>query len=295
MKLGVIGLGRMGRAIAERLEETGAELVVWNRSPSRAEGLAAERADEPRGVIAKRDIVLSVLANAEAIDEVYFGPGGICTGPLDGKLVVEFCTNSPDTSERLAARIAQKGGEFLECPVGGTVAPARAGRLLGMAGGSDAAFARARPVLELLTRRLDHLGPVGTGSAMKLSINLPLMVYWAALGEALGLVLKKGIDPQLALDILADSSGAISAAKTRVPPIGHMLATGQSGDVNFALDGALKDMRLMEALAEEHGQVPAVISAARAKAESAVADRFGTLDASMMGLHGLATPKSEET
>ena len=80
-----------------------------------------------------------------------------------------------------------------------------------------------------------------------------------------------------------------------MPPIGHMLATGESGEVNFALDGALKDMRLMEALAEEHGQVPAVISAARAKAESAVADRFGTLDASLMGLHGLATPKSEET
>jgi 3-hydroxyisobutyrate dehydrogenase len=188
--------------------------------------------------------------------------------------------------QAFAAAVEARGGRFLECPVGGTIGPAREGQLLGLAGGTDAAFAAAEPVLRKLTRRLEHLGPVGTASAMKLAINLPLMVYWAALGEAVALALSRGVDPTLALDILSDSSGAIGAAKKRIPPIRDMLLNGQPGGVNFTLRNSIKDMKLMEALAAGTGRPSPVIAAARATAERAAEGGWGGYDGSLVGMFG---------
>lgn len=282
MKIGIAGLGNMGRAIAERLEEEGVALTVWNRSSGKAEGLAADVAATPAELASRVDIVLSILANDAATDAVYFGPDGFLAGDLSGTLIVEFCTQSPERSQALAKAVTDAGGAYLECPVGGTVAPARAGKLLGLAGGSAGDFETARPVLEKLTRRLEHMGPVGSGAAMKLSINLPLMVYWGALGEALGLARAGGVDPTLALDILADSSGAIGAAKTRVPPIREMVVNGDPGAVNIKLEVALKDIVAMVALAERNGSGNGIISAARRRAEAALANGFEGLDASLV-------------
>lgn len=289
MQIGLLGIGKMGRAMAERLVETGHAPVLWNRSPAKAEGIEGSTvAPTAAALVRECDVVISALANDAALEETYFGADGILSVALDGTVIVETCTTSPEMAQKLDAAVTEAGGLFLECPVGGTIGPARSGALLGLAGGSDAAFAKARPVLEHLTRRLEHLGPAGTGSAMKLAINLPLMVYWSALGESLGLVLKTGVDPSQALDILADSSGAIGAAKMRVPPILEMLLTGEPGAVNFSLANGLKDMRLMEALSASNGRPCPVVSAARAKAEQAAADGFAELDASMVGLHGQA-------
>jgi len=287
MKIGVLGIGNMGRAMAERFVAVGEAPVLWNRSRDKAEAVeGASVAATPAALAAEADVVISALANDTAIDAAYFGPDGLLSVPLDGTVIVETCTTSPETAQRLDAAVTGAGGLFLECPVGGTIGPARDGALLGLAGGSDAAFDKARPVLDHLTRRLEHLGPTGTGSAMKLAINLPLMVYWSALGEALGLALGKGIDPAQALDILSDSSGAIGAAKKRVPPIREMLVTGTPGPVSFSLTNALKDMALMEALSAAHGRPSPVITAARAKGEAAAADGFADIDCSMVGLHG---------
>ena len=211
---------------------------------------------------------------------------GCCRRTLKGCTVVEFCTMSPDQSRALAARVEGAGGAFLECPVGGTIGPARKGALLGLAGGTPEAFETTRPVLAHLTRRLEHVGPVGAGAAMKLSINLPLMVYWAALGEALGLARAGGIDPSLALDILADSSGAIGAAKTRVPPIRDTVVTGDPGAVNITMDIALKDMAEMVALAEAHGMAHEVVEAARGRAARASEGGWGGYDASLSAAWG---------
>lgn len=279
--IGIIGLGKMGRAIAERLIETGHELVVWNRSRSRADGLDVAQADTPADLAARTHLILSVLADDPAVDAVYRGADGLLGTDLSGRTIVEFCTMSPERARGLDSDVSAAGGAFLECPVGGTIGPARHGKLLGLAGGTDAAFETARPVLETLTRRLEHLGPTGSGAAMKLAINLPLMVYWSALGEALGLATSEGVDPSLALNILADSSGAIGAAKNRVPPIREMVVAGDPGAVNFALETALKDMGEMIALAERHEKRADVISAARHRAQSAMADGFAGFDASL--------------
>ena len=286
MTIGILGIGNMGRPVAEHLAEKGEALILWNRTLSKAEGVpAAEVAGSPREVAERADVVLSMLADDDAIDAAYRGPGGVLEADLAGRTIVEMCTTSPETVAALEREVEACGGLFLECPVGGNVVPARSGQLLGLAGGSRAAFESARPVLERMTRRLEHLGPVGTGAAMKLAINLPLMVYWSALGEALGLAIARGVDGATAIDILADSSGAIGAAKKRVPPIRDMLLLGDPGPVSLSLTNGIKDMRLMTGLARAADSPREVIEAALAKAEAAAADGWGGRDTSLVGLH----------
>ncbi|SLN76808.1 NAD(P)-dependent oxidoreductase [Roseisalinus antarcticus] len=288
MTIGVIGLGNMGHAIAERLAEGDDPLALWNRTAGKGADIAnGTEMPTPAAAAAESDVLLSVLANDAAIEAAYFGPDGLCSAPLDGTVVVEMCTTSPETTQRLAAAVEAKGGLFLECPVGGTIGPARAGTLLGLAGGSPEAFEAARPVLERMTRRLEHLGPVGTGAAMKLAINLPLMVYWGAVGEALGIALGQGIPTDLAVSILVDSSGAIGAAKNRVPPVAAMRTTGDPGSVSLSLANGIKDMGLMEALAARHGISSEVLSAARVKAMKAAEGGWTEYDTSLFGVFGL--------
>ena len=129
---------------------------------------------------------------------------------------------------------------------------------------------------------------------MKLAINLPLMVYWNALGEALGLALGNGLDKDLALNILADSSGAIGAAKTRVPPIGKALAGVGAASANFTLANGIKDMRLMKDLAASNGSGHQVVSAALARAEAAAEAGFLNLDCSLVAAFGQRNVQTAE-
>lgn len=286
MVTGIVGLGNMGRPMAEHLSDVGETLVLWNRTAEKAAGIAASTVLEtPRAVAESADVIMSVLANDTALDAAYHGPGGMLEADLTGKTIVEFCTTSPETVIALEQAVEARGGLFLECPVSGNVVPARSGQLMGLAGGKQAAFDSAQPLLAKLTRRLEHLGPTGSGAAMKLAVNLPLMVYWSALGEAVGLAMAKGVDPAVALDILADSSGAIGAAKKRVPPIYNMLVNGDPGEVSLSLTNGIKDMRLMDDLAKSSGSPSQVIAATLAKAEAAAADGWSEYDNALVGVH----------
>lgn len=287
MTIGIIGVGNMGRPIAEHLSEIGENLVLWNRTPQKAEGVPnSVIVAQPVDVVQGADVVLSLLADDTALQAAYHGPGGLLETDLSGKTIVEFCTTSPETVQALEIAVEARGGLFVECPVSGNVVPARSGQLMGLAAGKRAAFESAKPTLDKLTRRLEYLGDTGAGAAMKLAVNLPLMVYWSALGEAVGLAMSKGVDPTQALDILVDSSGAIGAAKKRVPPILKMLVEQDAGTVAFSLRNAVKDMKLMKSLAEENGRPSKVISAALLKAEAAAEDGWLDYDNSLVGVHG---------
>jgi 3-hydroxyisobutyrate dehydrogenase len=287
MATGIVGIGNMGRPIAEHLSEVGEALVLWNRTPEKAQGIPnSSVVATPRDVAEGSNIILSILANDTALHAAYHGPGGLLEADLTGKTIVELCTTSPQTVQALEQAVVARGGLFVECPVSGNVVPARSGQLMGLAGATQAAFDSAQPLLTKMTRRLEHLGPVGAGAAMKLAVNLPLMVYWSALGEALGLAMSKGVDPALALDILGDSSGAIGAAKKRIPPIHDMLVKGDPGAVSFTLTNAIKDMKLMTGLADEAGSPNGVISAVLAKAEAAAAGGWEAYDNSLVGVFG---------
>ena len=159
MRVGVAGLGRMGTAIAERLKEVGHDLVVWNRSPERTKPLAdagAEVAKSPAELATRAEAIVTILTDAAAIDTVYRGRSGNLAGGIAGTIVIDMSTVQPETEVRLAEEARAKGAAFVECPVGGTVGPARAGKLIGLAGGEEADVARARPILEQLCRRLEH-------------------------------------------------------------------------------------------------------------------------------------------
>lgn len=248
MKVGVAGIGRMGAAIAERLLKHGHQVTVWNRTPDKAQALTQHGATvsaSPAQLAASADIILSILTDANAIAAAYDGPAGLLSGAVAGKLFVEMSTVRPDTQRALAARIQAKGAAMIDCPVGGTTGPARDGKLLGFVGGDAADLARAQPLLEQLCRRIEHVGPVGSGASLKLAINLPLLVYWQAVGEALALCQPLGLDPARMVSIFADTSGGPNVLKTRGPMLAEALGGKVPANVTFDIDSIRKDLATM--------------------------------------------------
>ena len=254
MRIGVAGTGKMGAAIAARLIEVGHDVAVWNRTPDKAKAVTGATAvATPAEVAQDAEVVITSLTDAGALDAVYNGPSGLLSGDVAGKLFIDMSTVLPATEIALAEAARGKGAAFVECPVGGSTGPARQGKLIGLMGASDAAAARARPILDQLCRRVEHAGPVGSGAVLKFAVNLPLMVYWQALGEALALAHALPVDPGRLLDLLSDTSGAATIAKVRAPGIAAMLKGGDAGPVTFDVDGGIKDMRAMLAEAKSRG------------------------------------------
>jgi 3-hydroxyisobutyrate dehydrogenase len=281
MHIGIAGLGRMGTAIAERLKECGHTLTVWNRSPNKTKPLAAAGAAvaaTPAELASRVDTIITILTDAAAIDAVYGGPSGLLAGDVAGKLFVEMSTVQPEIETALAPKVRAKGAAFVECPVGGTTGPARQGKLVGMAGGEAADVARAKPVLDQLCRRLDHCGPVGTATAMKLAINLPLLISYQALGEALSLCRQVGLSPEQLVDLLGDSSGGTNALKARAGVVAKLLKGEDAGPAGFDVDGGLKDLRTMLAEGKARGIDLPMVEAAIRTFEEAKTKGLGSAD-----------------
>jgi 3-hydroxyisobutyrate dehydrogenase len=254
MKIGVAGIGKMGAAVAARLIEVGHEVAVWNRTPDKARAVAgATVVATPSELTRNADAIITLLTDTAALDAVYKGHAGLLGGDTAGKLFIEMSTVLPATEIALADAVRNKGATFVECPVGGSTGPARQGKLIGMIGAETADAVRARPILEQLCRRVEHAGPVGCGAVLKFTINLPLMVYWQALGEALALARSLPLDPARLMDLLSDTSGGPNVLKARGPGVATMLKGGDPGPVTFNVDGGIKDMQSMLAVARSRG------------------------------------------
>ncbi|HUQ25552.1 MAG TPA: NAD(P)-dependent oxidoreductase [Burkholderiales bacterium] len=245
MKIGIAGTGKMGAAMAQRLASVGHELSVWNRTAEKTRPLAEagmKVANVPADLLKTNDVIISMLGDAAAVDSVY---AQLFAASPQGKLFIEMSTVRPDVSRSLAAKARARGAAFVECPVGGSVGPAKEGKLFGFVGAEPADLARARPILEQLCRRVEHLGPVGSGASMKLAINLPLIVYWQALGEALCLIRGLNLDPTRVMDILGDTSGAPAMLKNRAGTIAAALAGKENPNVTVDIDTLRKDLQEM--------------------------------------------------
>lgn len=285
MKVGVAGIGRMGTAIAERLLKHGHQVTVWNRTPAKAQALAqhgAVVAATPAQLAASADIILSILTDTSAIAAAYDSPTGLLSTAVAGKLFVEMSTVRPDTQRALAGRIRTRNAAMIDCPVGGTTGPARDGKLLGFVGGDAADLTRARPVLEQLCRRIEHVGPVGAGASLKLAINLPLLVYWQALGEAYALCQPLGLDPARLIDIFADTSGGPNMLKTRGPMIAEALNGKTPANVTFNIDSIRKDLATMIEEARTLGYELPVAARALECFDGVARDGMGDGDAVML-------------
>lgn len=273
--IGIAGTGRMGTAFARRLIEMGHSVRVWNRTPERtgpAVAAGAEAVD--LAGLAAAEVILLSLTDAAASHAVL---EELARAGLGGRLVIEMSTLLPDEAEAIAAAATAAGADFVHCPVGGTVAPALKGQLLGMAGGTAAALDRAKPVLAALCRRVEHLGTVGAAARMKLAVNLPLALYWQTLGESLALLRGAGVPDELAVSLIADSSAGPTVLKNRAQVVVDTLAgTDQAG--TFDIAGLAKDLGLALKLAEAEGAELPLSQGARPCYAAALAAGLGGFD-----------------
>lgn len=273
--LAILGTGRMGTAFAKRLIQVGQPVIVWNRTAANADAAAEAGAKVAIGITeaASADVILISLTNATAVNAV---SNELINAGIAGKLVVDLSTLLPDETAEIGARITDAGADFVDCPVGGTVGPALKGMLLGMAGGTEAAFARAKPILDHLCKRVELLGPTGSGAHMKLAVNLPLAIYWQTLAEALEMLDGSGISSEIAISMIADSSAGPAVLKNRAQVVVDTInGTDQPG--TFDIASLAKDLDLALQQAAKSGHALPLCKKARksyADAMSAGLDRF---------------------
>ena len=287
MQIGIAGLGRMGAAIAERLMEVGHTLTVWNRSPGKAKALTdagAKPVETPEDLAEHSEVIITMLTDADAIDHVYNGEHGLLSGDVTDRLFIEMSTVRPEIEIALATVVRASGARFVECPVGGTTGPARQGKLFGFMGAEPGDAELAKPILDQLCRRLEHVGPVGNGALAKFTINMPLMIYYQALGEALAMARGIGLEPERLMDIIADTSGAPTMMKARAPVVARMMK-GEDPPVTFDLAGCVKDLQSMQAEGRARGLSLPLVERTLACMQESAASGLGGKEAAMHSVY----------
>lgn len=288
LKIGVIGLGRMGGAMAARLIERGHEVCGWNRTAGRAEtieGLAVK--PSPAAVIAASDYTIVMLLDETASRAVYDGADGILAADLKSTLIIDMSTLKPADMQANAEAVLARAGRFIACPVGGTVGPARSGKLLGLAGGAAATIEAAKPVLDELCDRMELFDTPPAASAMKLAVNLPLLAAFQALGEAALLTRDYGITPDRLVGIIGKSSGGAPAIGMRSAAIIAEMAGTPSQTRGFSLAAVEKDLRLMDEVGEQGGFNLPVVESVRRMAHEAVREGWGDRDLAALSAFNL--------
>jgi 3-hydroxyisobutyrate dehydrogenase len=252
MRVGFLGLGAIGAPMAAHLAKQHT-LTVWNRTASRATEFAAihkaRAARSPREAAAGADVVLTCLPTSREVAGMLDGPDGLESGLAHGALLIDCTSGDPGTSRDIAQRLARRGVAFADAPVSGGVSGAEAGTLTVMVGGDEQTFARARPVLAAFGKRIEHLGPVGAGHAMKAVNNALLAVNLVAVGEALAALVKAGVSARTAVEVLNASSGRSFVSEALVP---ERVLTGRWPQT-FRLALLDKDVGIARAFAREVG------------------------------------------
>lgn len=275
-----LGLGRMGLPMAVNIAKAGYDVVVWNRTVSKADDFAANHgarsAATPRDAAAGADVVITMLADDASLFAAHHGEDGIQSGLQEGAVVIDMSTVSPQTVTTLAAELDELGCAMVDAPVSGSVAAATAASLTIMAGGSSEAVEHARPVLESMGATVAHMGESGRGSVMKLCVNAIVHSLNGAVSEALVLAERSGIDRHQAYAIFVNSAVAAPFVHYRQE------AFEKPGEVPvaFRLELAAKDLRLAREAAERAGAQLPQTAANLAVLEQAVRAGYADLDES---------------
>ncbi|HEX4001315.1 MAG TPA: NAD(P)-dependent oxidoreductase [Candidatus Acidoferrales bacterium] len=258
--IGFIGLGLMGKPMAQNLLRAGFPLTVWNRTKSKAGDLVragAKLAANPREAAAGADVLITIVSDPPALEEVLFGSPDEKTGALEalrkGTILIDSSTVSPDTARRVAAACAGRGVDFLDAPVTGGTWGAEKGELVFMVGGEARVLERAKPVLEAMGKKFFLLGPNAAGQTVKLGMNLLLALEVDALAEALALVTKAGVAAERLIEVMQSSMGHAPLLDVKAP-----LILKNDYPASFPLRLMHKDLRLALELARANGvQLPA--------------------------------------
>jgi 3-hydroxyisobutyrate dehydrogenase-like beta-hydroxyacid dehydrogenase len=273
----MIGLGRMGHAMAQRLGEQEFPVVGWDIDARRhrdAERVGASIARDAADVIAQTDIVLSIVTDDAAVNWLFAPERG---ANVAGKLFVEMSTLRPDTIRRLALELEARGARLIGAPVLGTISTARAGQLFMLAGGRDEDVERARPALSALTRAILHVGPVGSGNAMKLIVNLSMAAYLQALAEGLALGVQQGLALDLMLSVLGEAPTANGWLKAKLPVL-----KGESAEATLDILALRKDVMSALATGAADGVAMPMTAGVLSALTAAVAAGFGGADLAQM-------------
>ena len=283
---GFIGLGLMGGPMAANVARAGFPLTVWNRTPSKAEPvreLGARVASDAAGVAAASDVLITMVSDDAALEDLFFGAGAVAAALRPGAVVVDMSTTSPACMESLATRLAERDVRLVDAPVFGSTEPATTGDLWAVVGADADDLARVRPQLDAMCGTVFHLGPVGAGSLMKVSGNLVVTGMIALLAESLTLGTRGGLDAGAMLDVLdaIDFTSPLWKGK-------GSLVVEEDYAPRFPLRHALKDVRLARTVAATHGLDLRVV--AGAEEEYAAAVGAGHQDEDVMAVVHVVRP-----
>jgi 3-hydroxyisobutyrate dehydrogenase-like beta-hydroxyacid dehydrogenase len=285
MKVAVVGTGRMGSAMARALARGGASMVLHNRTPDSARALAEELGAEVTATAAEAaaaaDVAITMLADDDAVRAMWDGPSGLVAGAHGDGVLVDMSTVPPDTLAPFEAAVRERGSGILDAPVSGSTTLAESGQLTIMAGGTARDLERARAALDLVAKQVTHVGPLGSGAALKLAVNALIFALTTSLSEALVLAEKAGIDRAMAYDVFASSAAGAPFVGYKRDAYVHPEGT----PVAFSLDLAAKDLRLIIGLAQQLGvPVPQADVNQQIIAEAS-AQLGGDRDASAVAVH----------
>ena len=221
MKIAFLGLGDIGKPMAAHLTREPFELAVWNRTRAKAEAFAREHkarvAATPADAVKNADVVITCLPSSVEVEAVIHGENGIIDSLRKGAVLVDCTSGDPATSRSISAELGRRGVDFIDAPVSGGTTAAKSGSLTVMWGGSSAVFERVRPVIEAFGKKIVHAGPVGAGDAIKAVNQALLAVHILSTGEGLAVLVKAGIDPKVALEVINASSGRSNSSENLIP------------------------------------------------------------------------------
>ncbi|QYR24286.1 NAD(P)-dependent oxidoreductase [Paenibacillus sp. sptzw28] len=248
-KIGFIGLGVMGAPMAANLLRKGYNVTVYNRTPGKADKLlelGAAEAQTPAAVARASELVITMISNDDAIQEVYYGQDGLLSGLMPDTIVVDSSTISPSLARQLAADAAAKSADFLDAPVTGSKPAAEGGSLVFMVGGESDILERASDVLLAMGRKVIPMGPSGSGATAKLAHNTIVGINAAALVEGMAIAASGGIDASSFLELVQSGGAASKIAELKGPKL-----LDRDFSVQFSLALMLKDLRLSSVLSDQ--------------------------------------------
>ncbi len=250
-RVGFVGLGTMGAAMASNIARAGFPLTVWNRTPGRAEGLielGAEVASTRAALAGASDVIVTCVSDTPDVEAVLFSADGVAEGVNPGALVIDCSTISPSATRDFARRLEEHGARLVDAPVSGGSEGAVKGTLSIFVGGDPADAARARPVLEAMGKTITHLGPVGSGQAVKAVNQVILAGAYLGVAEGIVLALKAGLDVE---QTVAALSGGAAQSWVLANRSGRMIADDYP--LGFRVDLHRKDLGIALDLATETG------------------------------------------
>lgn len=248
-KVGLIGLGLMGSPMARNLLKAGFPLTVWNRTRAKAEKLGQEGAriaNSPQEVAADSDVLITIVSDPPALEQVLFGANGALRALKKGSVLVDSSTVSPALARRIANSCSERGVDFLDAPVTGGTWGAEKGELVFMIGGKKEVLERVEPVLQAVGKRFFLLGPNGAGQTVKLAMNMILALQVEALAESLELVTRAGVAGERLIEVLQSSMARAQVLDVKAP-----MLMKRDFTPSFPLRLMHKDMGLAMDLAKE--------------------------------------------